>query len=240
MKTLLVLNRKLCCSKWGKKVGYFFLLFSLSQVFICWGNKTQCSPKGNSADLPMVADNRNFRCLRSAWVTEVCNVKLIIRIKDSWLVMRARKNNYMIIIECIEIGTEITTTEWLRINLISCSKGMEKSGKGYPVPRWNYSEVIGHKIFAETTNHRLLVNLLSKSPWPSTRALAAKLHSRIWNFILILLFLKRKNKHVRNWTRCILLLEAQECWLTITRNFHSMISLPPSSLPQGLLTPALQ
>lgn len=129
MKTLLVLNRKLCCSKWGKKVSYFFLLFSLSQVFICWGNKTQCSPKGNSADLPMVAGNRNFRCLRSAWVTEVCNVKLIIRIKDSWLVMRARKNNYMIIIECIESGTEITTTEWLRINLISCSKGMEKSGK---------------------------------------------------------------------------------------------------------------
>lgn len=135
--------------------------------------------------------------------------------------MRLRKNNYLIIVEWIETGTEITTTLWLRINLILCSKGMETSGKSYQVPRWNYSEVIWNKIFGETTNHRLLVNLLSKTPWPSRQDLATKLHSRIWNFILMLLLLKRKNKHVRNWTRCTLLLEAQECWLTITRNFDS-------------------
>lgn len=50
MKTLLVLNRKLYCNIWWKKRWGFFLLFFLSEVFICHRNKDNVviSPKTNS------------------------------------------------------------------------------------------------------------------------------------------------------------------------------------------------
>lgn len=64
MKTLLVLNRKLCC---GKKDEVFFPFFP-SLKFSSPAETREniiVSPKENSADLPMVDSSRNFKSLRN-------------------------------------------------------------------------------------------------------------------------------------------------------------------------------